>query len=67
MVVVDDGSTSPLSDALQPQPNPTILRHKFSQGPPATHNAGAAAAATTTPSTRSYPPSVTSQDDHDHE
>jgi hypothetical protein len=66
MVVVDDGSPTPLPVALQPQPNPTILRHEFSQGPPAARNAGAGAAATTTPSTPSCAPSVTSQDDHDH-
>jgi mycofactocin glycosyltransferase len=47
VVVVDDGSPVPLPDALQPQPNLTILRHERSQGPAAARNTGAAAAATT--------------------
>jgi mycofactocin glycosyltransferase len=47
VVVVDDGSPTPLPDALAPQPNLTILRHECSQGPAAARNAGAAAAATT--------------------
>lgn len=47
VVVVDDGSPNPLPEALQPQPNLSILRHRCSQGPAAARNAGAAAADTT--------------------
>jgi mycofactocin glycosyltransferase len=47
VVVVDDGSPTPLPDALAPQPRLTILRHECSQGPAAARNAGAAAADTT--------------------
>src|SRR5674476_418254 len=44
VVVVDDGSPTPLQGALQPQSNLTILRHASPQGPAAARNAGAASA-----------------------
>jgi mycofactocin glycosyltransferase len=47
VVIVDDGSPTPLPGALQSQPNLTILRHASPQGPAAARNAGAASAHTT--------------------